>query len=126
MSAMAMREIRVVGDPVLRTRCEPITERDARVRSLVEDLLETVDAEGRAGLVRARGEGGPGRQGGRRRGNRADGACPAARVRPPGRYALPRPPRAVRAQEGDARDARAAHRELIRPPTAVRAGAPRA
>src|SRR5665647_927003 len=51
MSAMAMREIRVVGDPVLRTRCEPITERDARVRSLVEDLLETVDAEGRAGLA---------------------------------------------------------------------------
>jgi len=46
-----MREIRVVGDPVLRTRCEPITERDARVRSLVEDLLETVDAEGRAGLA---------------------------------------------------------------------------
>src|SRR5665647_902835 len=181
MSAMAMREIRVVGDPVLRTRFEPITERDSRVRSLVEDLLETVDAEGRpggepdrreparirlehrrraglraqpaagrdvgrgvpgrrrglpvsprsvvpdqAGLVRAGGGGGPGRQGGRRRGNRADGACPAARVRPPGRDALPRPPRAVRAQEGDARDARAAHRELIRPPTAVRAGAPRA
>jgi peptide deformylase len=47
---MAMREIRVVGDPVLRTPCEPITHRDARVRSLVDDLLETVDAEGRAGL----------------------------------------------------------------------------
>ena len=47
---MAMREIRVVGDPVLRTPCEPITDRDARVRSLVEDLLETVDTEGRAGL----------------------------------------------------------------------------
>ena len=46
-----MREIRVVGDPVLRTPCDPITERDARVRSLVEDLLETVDAEGRAGLA---------------------------------------------------------------------------
>ena len=46
-----MREIRVVGDPVLRTRCEPVAERDARVRSLVEDLLETVDAEGRAGLA---------------------------------------------------------------------------
>ncbi|MBO1750669.1 peptide deformylase [Actinotalea sp. BY-33] len=48
---MAMREIRTVGDPVLRTRCEPITEVDARVRSLVEDLLETVDTEGRAGLA---------------------------------------------------------------------------
>jgi peptide deformylase len=48
---MAMREIRVVGDPVLRTPCDPITEIDDRVRSLVEDLLETVDADGRAGLA---------------------------------------------------------------------------
>ncbi|MFD1505249.1 peptide deformylase [Georgenia yuyongxinii] len=48
---MAFREIRVVGDPVLRTRCEEITEIDDRVRSLVEDLLETVDADGRAGLA---------------------------------------------------------------------------
>ncbi|MPV37455.1 peptide deformylase [Georgenia subflava] len=48
---MAMREIRVVGDPVLRTPCEEITDIDARVRSLVEDLLETVDADGRAGLA---------------------------------------------------------------------------
>ncbi|MFC7406008.1 peptide deformylase [Georgenia alba] len=48
---MAMREIRVVGDPVLRTPCEPITDIDARVRSLVDDLLETVDEEGRAGLA---------------------------------------------------------------------------
>lgn len=48
---MAMREIRVIGDPVLRTPCEPITEIDDRVRGLVEDLLETVDHEGRAGLA---------------------------------------------------------------------------
>jgi peptide deformylase len=48
---MAMREIRVVGDPVLRTPCDPITEIDDRVRGLVEDLLETVDHEGRAGLA---------------------------------------------------------------------------
>lgn len=48
---MAMREIRVVGDPVLRTPCEEITEIDDRVRSLVTDLMETVDAEGRAGLA---------------------------------------------------------------------------
>src|SRR5690625_279731 len=51
MWAMAMRDIRIIGDPVLRTRCEEITEIDDRVRSLVEDLLETVDAEGRAGLA---------------------------------------------------------------------------
>ncbi|WP_225754724.1 peptide deformylase [Actinotalea sp. Marseille-Q4924] len=48
---MAMREIRTVGDPVLRTPCDPIIEVDDRVRSLVEDLLETVDHEGRAGLA---------------------------------------------------------------------------
>lgn len=47
---MAMREIRTIGDPVLRTPCEPITAVDETVRSLVADLLETVDAEGRAGL----------------------------------------------------------------------------
>ena len=48
---MAIREIRIVGDPVLRTPCDPITDVDARVRSLVEDLLETVDMDGRAGLA---------------------------------------------------------------------------
>lgn len=48
---MAMREIRVVGDPVLRTPCAPITEIDDRVKGLVEDLLESVDHEGRAGLA---------------------------------------------------------------------------
>jgi peptide deformylase len=46
-----MREIRVVGDPVLRTPCEPITTIDDRVRSVIEDMLETVDQEGRAGLA---------------------------------------------------------------------------
>ncbi|MDD9208144.1 peptide deformylase [Georgenia sp. 10Sc9-8] len=48
---MAMRDIRVVGDPVLRTPCEEITTIDDRVRSLVTDLLETVDTEGRAGVA---------------------------------------------------------------------------
>ncbi len=48
---MALREIRVIGDPVLRTPCDPITEIDDRVRSLVEDLLESVEQEGRAGLA---------------------------------------------------------------------------
>jgi peptide deformylase len=48
---MAMREIRVIPDPVLRTPCAEITEIDAGVRALVEDLLQTVDDEGRAGLA---------------------------------------------------------------------------
>src|SRR5690625_7494357 len=48
---MAVRDIRVIGDPVLRTPCEEITEVDDRVRQLVTDLLDTVDDEGRAGLA---------------------------------------------------------------------------
>lgn len=48
---MAMREIRIIGDPVLRTPCEEITVVDDRVRALVADLVETVDYEGRAGLA---------------------------------------------------------------------------
>ena len=48
---MAIREIRIMGDPVLRTPCEPIGEIDDRVKALVEDLLEGVDMEGRAGLA---------------------------------------------------------------------------
>jgi peptide deformylase len=51
MHSMAMREIRVLPDPVLRTPCEEITTIDDRVRGLVEDLVETVDADGRAGLA---------------------------------------------------------------------------
>ncbi|AEG44663.1 peptide deformylase [Isoptericola variabilis J7] len=46
-----MREIRVLPDPVLRTPCEEITTIDDRVRGLVEDLVDTVDADGRAGLA---------------------------------------------------------------------------
>lgn len=48
---MAYRDIRIVGDPVLRTPCAPITEIEDRVKQLVEDLLETVDDDGRAGLA---------------------------------------------------------------------------
>lgn len=48
---MAIRDIRVIGDPVLRTPCDPVTDIDSSVKSLVEDLLETVDMDGRAGLA---------------------------------------------------------------------------
>ncbi|BDZ43253.1 peptide deformylase [Paraoerskovia sediminicola] len=51
MAGMAMREIRTIPDPVLRTPCDEITKVDDRVRSLVADLVETVDHEGRAGLA---------------------------------------------------------------------------
>lgn len=48
---MAQRNIRIVGDPVLRTPCAEITKVDDGVRQLVADLLENVDMEGRAGLA---------------------------------------------------------------------------
>ena len=47
---MAIREIRVVPDPVLRTPCDPIKEITPAVHHLVQDLLDTVDDPGRAGL----------------------------------------------------------------------------
>ena len=47
---MAIREIRVVPDPVLRTACDPITQITPSVERLVQDLLDTVDDPGRAGL----------------------------------------------------------------------------
>lgn len=48
---MAIREIRLFGDPVLRSVCDPIENIDDGVRSLVADLCDTVAFEGRAGLA---------------------------------------------------------------------------
>lgn len=48
---MTLREIRVVGDPVLRTPCDPIREITDATRRLARDLMDTVDDEGRAGVA---------------------------------------------------------------------------
>lgn len=48
---MAVREIRIFGDPVLRTVCAPIEEIDDGVRALVQDLLDSVKLPGRAGVA---------------------------------------------------------------------------
>ena len=48
---MTAREIRVFGDPVLRTVCAEITEIDDGVRALVTDLLDSVKVPGRAGVA---------------------------------------------------------------------------
>lgn len=48
---MAKREIRLFGDPVLRTVCDEIREIDSGVHAMVADLCETVDVPGRAGLA---------------------------------------------------------------------------
>ncbi len=46
---MAVRDIRLFGDPVLRSACAPIDDIDDGVRALVRDLLDTVALPGRAG-----------------------------------------------------------------------------
>lgn len=49
---MAMRDIRLLGDPVLRTECDPVTSFDAELRALVTDLMDTLlGAPGRAGVA---------------------------------------------------------------------------
>lgn len=48
---MTARQIRVFGDPVLRTISSPIGLGDATTAGLVEDLLDTVRLPGRAGVA---------------------------------------------------------------------------
>jgi peptide deformylase len=48
---VTIRPIRELGDPVLRTPSDEVTEFDAWLAALVRDLLETVDHPGRAGLA---------------------------------------------------------------------------
>ncbi|MFO7253321.1 MAG: peptide deformylase, partial [Actinomycetes bacterium] len=48
---MAVKRIRLFGDPVLRTPAEPVTDFDKELRKLVKDLTDTMlDAPG-AGLA---------------------------------------------------------------------------
>jgi len=48
---MTVREIRLYGDPVLRTVCDPIVAIDDKVRSLIQDLIDTTTLPGRAGVA---------------------------------------------------------------------------
>jgi peptide deformylase len=48
---VTVRPIREIGDPVLRTPCDPIRVFDKDLAALVRDLEETVDNPGRAGLA---------------------------------------------------------------------------
>jgi peptide deformylase len=52
LGAVTVRAIRILGDPVLRTPCEPVTHFDAALRDLVTDLEDTLaGAEGRAAVA---------------------------------------------------------------------------
>ena len=48
---MAVRPIRLFGDPVLRTVSAPVGVVDDGVRALVQDLLDSVREPGRAGVA---------------------------------------------------------------------------
>jgi peptide deformylase len=48
---MAVREIRLFGDPCLKTVSDEVRAFDSRLQSLVEDLVETTKLPGRAGVA---------------------------------------------------------------------------
>jgi peptide deformylase len=48
---MAVRQIRLFGDPVLKTPSDLIVEFDETLFALVEDLLDTTSVAGRAGVA---------------------------------------------------------------------------
>jgi peptide deformylase len=49
--SVTVRDIRLYGDPVLRTVADEVNEFDSSVRSLAADLLDTLDLPGRAGVA---------------------------------------------------------------------------
>ena len=48
---VAIRGIRIFGDAILRAVAEPVAAFDDSVQSLAQDLLETLDQPGRAGVA---------------------------------------------------------------------------
>jgi peptide deformylase len=48
---MTIQPLRLLGDPVLRTACDPVTRFGDATGRLVDDLLENVLVPGRAGLA---------------------------------------------------------------------------
>ena len=48
---MAIRQIRVIGDKILRKECKPVTEMTDRTRELIEDMFETMYEAGGVGLA---------------------------------------------------------------------------
>jgi peptide deformylase len=48
---VTVRPLRYLGDPILRTPSDQVTRFDAGLATLIEDLLDTVQQPGRAGLA---------------------------------------------------------------------------
>jgi peptide deformylase len=48
---VAVREIRLFGDPVLKTVSDPVQVFDDKIKALIADLVETTQLPGRAGVA---------------------------------------------------------------------------
>ncbi len=48
---MAIRQIRTIGDEILRKECKPVKEMTPRLKELVEDMFETMYETGGVGLA---------------------------------------------------------------------------
>ncbi|MEN9606255.1 MAG: hypothetical protein RL605_83 [Actinomycetota bacterium] len=48
---MAVREIRLFGDPVLKSVSDPVRAFDGKLKALVDDLVDTTKLPGRAGVA---------------------------------------------------------------------------
>lgn len=48
---MSVRPIRLFGDPILKSTCSEIGQIDDKIRSLVQDLIDSVRLDGRAGVA---------------------------------------------------------------------------
>jgi peptide deformylase len=48
---MTVRPLRLIGDPVLRTPSDQVMRFDSALASLIDDLIDTVQQPGRAGLA---------------------------------------------------------------------------
>ncbi len=48
---MALRTIRVDGDPILLKECKPVKEMNDKIRELIHDMFETMYAESGVGLA---------------------------------------------------------------------------
>ena len=48
---MAVREIRLYGDPVLSSKCELVNDFSLKTKALIEDLIDTTKEPGRAGVA---------------------------------------------------------------------------
>ncbi len=48
---MALREVRIYGDPVLEKTCRPVKEMTPRLKELIQDMLDTMYKEEGVGLA---------------------------------------------------------------------------